>query len=319
MDLSIIIVNWNSKDYLEKCIASLYSNTQEISFEIIVIDGASFDGCDKMLGQKYPQVKFIQGERNLGFAKANNEAYRLSCGKNLLFLNPDTEVDAGSVSVLLRQLEVLPNAGIVGARLLNTDKSIQTSCIRKFPTILNQSLDTEALRRLFPRLSLWGMEPLFNNHESPNEVEAVSGACLMIKREVFQKVSKFSNDYFMFSEDIDICYKVCQAGLKTYYIPTATIIHHGGASSSKSNVNMFSSVMMLESRFRFFEKTRSTVYSQLYRISIIIVSVVRIFLIFLFWPALRIINKSHFIELSLKKWTARFRWSIGCENWVKSY
>ena len=133
MDLSIIIVNWNSKDYLHKAIASVEADTKGIDFEVVVIDGGSFDGSAEMLRQDYPHVVFIQSDKNLGFAKANNEAFKVSRGRILLFLNPDTEVEGHAITTLYDQLNVLPDAGIVGPKLLNSDRSIQQSCIRASP------------------------------------------------------------------------------------------------------------------------------------------------------------------------------------------
>src|SRR5581483_3230664 len=170
MDLSIIIVNWNSKDYLLKAIASVEAETKGMAFEIVVIDGGSFDGCDEMMRRYHPHILFIQSDKNLGFAKANNEAFKRSRGRTLLFLNPDTEVQGRAIERLYEQLDVLPDAGVVGPKLLNTDRSIQESCIRAFPTIWNQLLESDLLRRLFPRAGLWGMKPLLEANERETRV-----------------------------------------------------------------------------------------------------------------------------------------------------
>lgn len=319
MDLSIIIVNWKSKNYLRKCIGSILRHTQGVELEIIVIDSGSFDGCENMLRKVCPQALFIQSDQNIGFAKANNEAFKISCGRYLLFLNPDTEIKGNSIQLLIRQLESLPHAGVVGPLLLNTDMSIQTSCIRKFPTLLNQVLDIKGLKRLFPMSVLWGIAPLFNRLGSSVEVDAISGACIMISRLVFESVGMFSTDYFMYSEDIDLCYKIRQAGLKTYYVPDAMVVHHGSGSSSISNFSTFSCVMMVESRIRFFRKTRSWWYCLLYRFSIIMVGIIRIGVMLAIFPALMLCGKSSVIKSPLKKWIAIMRWAIGFEKWVKNY
>lgn len=319
MDLSIIIVNWNSKDYLLKSIASIEAETKGIEFEIVVIDAASFDGCDEMLRRIYPHVLFIQSDRNVGFAKANNEAFKVSHGRNILFLNPDTKIEDLAIETLYYQLNSLPKAGIVGAKLLNSDRSVQESCIRAFPTILNQVLDSNMLRKLFPRARLWGMKPLFVRSERAKEVDAISGACLMVKKSVFESVGMFSTDYFMYSEDLDLCLKVRKAGLNTYYVPTAVVVHYGGASSSQTSVNTFSAVMMLESRWRFFRKTGSLWYAQLYRLAMFGVSIVRIVLVLFMWPARRLYGRESWNETVLKKWIARLRWTLGGEGWVKDY
>jgi GT2 family glycosyltransferase len=312
-------VNWNSKDYLLKSIASIESGTKGLDFEIVVIDAASYDGCNEMLRQNYPHVLFMQSDRNLGFAKANNEAFKVSRGRNLLFLNPDTEIEGLAIETLYYQLNSLPNVGIVGAKLLNSDRSVQESCIRAFPTVLNQVLDSSMLRKLFPRARLWGMKPLWEENEAAQEVDAVSGACLMVKRPVFESVGMFSTDYFMYSEDIDLCLKVRKAGWKTYYVPRAVVVHHGGASSSQTAENTFSAVMMLESRWRFFRKTRSLWYSRFYRVAMFGTSIVRIGLVLFVWPVFGLCGRVSWVELMLKKWMARLRWTLGGGKWVKNY
>ena len=319
MDLSIIIVNWNSKDYLRKCIASIMSETRGIKFEIVVIDGASFDGCDEMLRQYYPQVRFIQSDRNIGFAKANNEAFKASKGGYLLFINPDTEIVNGAVQVMLHQLKSLADAGIVGARLLNTDRTIQTSCIRSFPTITNEILDFEELRIRFPHSRLWGMAPLFKGSENPSEVDAISGACMMVSRSVFEKVGMFSTHYFMYSEDIDLCFKTARSGFKNYYVPSAIVIHHGGGSSAENEVSTFASVMMVESQWRFFVRNRSRGYGWFYRLSIMVASTVRIIMATMLWRFAAVSEKNATWGATVQKWLSRLRWALGLESWAKSY
>jgi len=319
MELSIIIVNWNSKDYLFECLASIKAETDGIESEVVVIDSGSFDGCKEMLYESYPKVRFIQSNKNVGFAKANNLAFEVSRGENLLFLNPDTIILPSAIKILYQSLCSLPSAGAVGARLLNRDRSIQMTCIRSFPTILNQLLESDVLRKWFPQSSLWGAAPILGSIQSPCEVDAVSGACLMIKRSAFEKIGMFSDDYFMYSEDIDICYKLREAGWKTYYVPTADVVHYGGESSSKSAINVFSSVMMLESRWRYFMKTRSLMYCWLYRLSIFIASLVRIGGIMFLWPYGVLGGHTARFEAIRKKWTAKLSWSLGGEKWVKTY
>src|SRR5271170_2135321 len=245
-ELSVIIVNWNSAEFVCGCIRSIRQHTTGLICEIIVIDNASYDGCDKVLQVDDLGVTYLQSDRNLGFAKANNLAFEASRGTSLLFLNPDTEVVGPAILTLYRALHQLPAAGVVGSKLLNHDGSLQKSCIQSFPTILNQVLDSEYLVRKWPRSKLWGMAPLYRPTDHPEVVEMISGACLMLKREVFQKVGRFSEDYFMYTEDADLCYKVCRAGWKNYYVPEASVVHFGGGSS-KQAVSNFSAIIMRES------------------------------------------------------------------------
>jgi N-acetylglucosaminyl-diphospho-decaprenol L-rhamnosyltransferase len=318
MDLSIIIVNWNSKDYLRKCIASILAETRNIEFEIIVIDGASFDGTDKMLRQHYPQVRFIQSSQNIGFAKANNEAFKFSRGNTILFLNPDTEIKGKAVQVLLRESQSLPDAGVVGAKLLNTDGTIQTSCIRSFPTILNETLDFEPLRQRFLHSRLWGMGPLFDKSKEMIAVDAISGACMMVRRSVFEKVGMFSTHYFMYSEDIDLCYKTAKLGFRNYYVPSAIVTHHGGGSSGQNEVSTFSSVMIVESQWRFFVSNRSLGYGWLYRVSIMAASAVRVVAATLLWHRSAVSARKKTWKTAVQKWLVRLRWALGLENWAKN-
>lgn len=319
MDLSIIIVNWNSKNFLAKALASVQAGVRDIEYEVVVIDSGSFDGCGDMLRSAYPDVTFIQSERNLGFARANNEAFRRTRGHTLLFLNPDTEVVGDGVVDLYHVLQRLPDAAIIGPRLLNTDGSIQDTCIRAFPTLLNQLVDSDLLRSWFPRSVLWGKRHLCSAGDAPKLVDAVCGACLMMRREQFEAVGLFSTDYFMYAEDIELCLKAAHAGRRTYYLPTAVVIHHGGGSSAQTPVSTFSAVMRVESQWRFFRKTRSPVYAALYRTGMFVASIVRIAALTAMIPLPR--GKEGVVRGSnaLRKWNSRLRWSVGGERWVRDH
>ncbi|MEI8346485.1 MAG: glycosyltransferase family 2 protein, partial [Pseudomonadota bacterium] len=178
-----------------------------------------------------------------------------SCGSKVLFLNPDTEIDGTAINIIYDYLQKLPSVGALGCKLLNTDRTIQTSCIHSFPSIVNQMLDSEFLRRKIPTSFLWGIAPLFNNNQVPSLVDAISGACIMMERKVFEQIGKFSEEYFMFTEDIDLCYKAKKAGYLNYYVPEASIVHHGGGSSQEAKCN-FAVVMMRESMYQFLMKTK---------------------------------------------------------------
>ncbi len=318
MELSIIIVNWNSKDYLRKCLASVLAETRDLQFEIIVIDSASHDGCDRMLREEFPQVRFLQSTANLGFARANNHAYSVSKGKFVLFLNPDTELRGPAIQLMCEQLRTLPAAGAIGCKLLNSDGSIQTSCIQSFPTILNQLLDTELLRRRFPRSALWGMAALYGDGRRAQEVDAISGACVMLKRSVFEAAGRFSQDYFMYAEDIDLSYKVKQAGYKNYYVPEATVIHHGGSSVAQAASN-FSVVMMREAIWRFLQKFRGRLYGAAYRVAMLASALGRLLALALVSLWRLISRRAATDEASTRKWRAVLRWSLNLEDWTGQY
>ena len=318
MDLSIIIVNWNSKEYLQKCIESILLWTVDIKYEIIVIDSASFDGCGEMLQRSFPQVSFIQCEKNIGFAKANNAAFSESSGRYILFLNPDTELIAPTANIMLDCMHKLSNVGVIGCKLLNVDKTLQTSCIQAFPTILNQFLDSELLRTLWPKSSLWGNAHLFGVQIKPGEVEALAGACIMVKRSLFEQVGLFSEDYFMYAEDLDLCYRIKQAGYTNYYIPNAAAIHFGGRSTEKGPSD-FSVVMMRESVWLFMRKTRGEIYGAAYRASTLISAIGHLVLLMIVLPLYLIRKGGISWRASFNKWRAILVWSLGLKDLVLNY
>lgn len=314
IDLSIIIVNWNSVDYLSECLSHIYKRTHNLTFEIIVVDNASYDGCREMLAAQFPEVKFIQSEKNLGFAGANNLAYKHASADTLLFLNPDTEVVNSAIDKMAVFLKNTSDAGAVGCKLLNPDQSVQLSSVKAFPTILNQMFDAERLKYRFPKLKLWGMQPLFDDSGIPVKVDVVSGACMMLKREVFENAGLFTTDYFMYGEDVDLCYKINKSGFHVYYFGDARVIHYEGKSASKQNNNFFSVLMMQNAKMIFFEKVRGLLYARIYKIMIFIVSCIRLFFIILLKPIKNKTLSSNNAEYSYKKWKAILKWSFGREQ-----
>lgn len=311
MDLSIIIVNWNSKAYLKLCLASLREHVKGVRYEVIVIDNASFDGASEMAASEFPDVVFLQSAENLGFARANNLAFARSCGRRVLFLNPDTEIRGNAILALTQALDTLPDAGIVGARLLNSDGSLQTTCITALPSIANQALASNLLRRRFPRLRLWGMGPLYNTGAMAAEVEAISGACMMAKRELIERIDCFTTEFFMYSEDMDLCIKARNAGSRIYYAPDAVIVHHGGRSSDAHEDSNFSSVMQCKSLVKFFQRHRGASYARMYRVSTAVMSAGRIALIVLLFPVTVMLKGYRRWSRMAGKWSAILMWSLG--------
>lgn len=318
MDLSIIIVNWNSKDYLSRCIDTIILYTNGLEYEIIVVDSASYDGCGEMLNHSYPNVHFIQSIRNIGFARANNLGASYAQGSVLLFLNPDTELKSSSLLRLYAWIISSSDTGVVGGKLLNSDGSLQTSCVQPLPTVLNQVLNFEVLQRKFPRVSLWMSAEMFQDNSKPVEVEGLSGACLMIRRVVFEQVGGFSTDYFMYGEDLDLCNKAICAGYKNYYVPESVIIHHGGGSSKK-RPSQFSDVMMRESVNRYLKKYYGNWYSRRYRIALTLTAGIRLFLLSILYPSWQICGNYFEWKITVWKWIAILRWSIGREKWTQRY
>jgi GT2 family glycosyltransferase len=316
IELSVIIVNWNSKDFVRRCLTSLYANCKSVHLEAIVVDGGSFDGCGEMLAAEFRSAKFVQLEKNVGFAKANNLGVRHAQSGRLLFLNPDTELLEDSVQVLMAQLTALPKAGAVGCRLLNADRSLQLSSVMAFPTVLNQVINSDYLKMRFPKWKMWGIAPLFDKSRNPSVVEAISGACMLVHRKAFEAVGGFTEDYFMYGEDVDFCFKIAKAGYHVYHVPGTSMVHFGGGSSGQAKSN-FSNVMMRESVRLFLRKSRGVVSAAVYRAAMAVSSVARLVLILVLLPFSRDRVVRHGSG-SLRKWFSILRWGLGLESWVRS-
>ena len=316
LPLSIIIVSWNSKEYVRKCLTSIVSTTSGIEYEIIVVDSGSFDGCGEMVERLFPQVCFVQSRVNVGFARANNLGARYARGQVLLLLNPDTEVQGNAIRQLYARLHELPRPGVIGCRLLNSDGSIQISCVQPFPTIANQILNCEILQRWFPKTRLWRTALTFKDATSPVTVEAVSGACMLINRRLFDVVGGVSDDYFMYGEDLDLCHKTRAAGFINYHVPEVAIVHHGGGSTQHSR---FSDVMMKESVRRLLSKTHGSGYSIGYRCAITGAAAARLAVLLLVLPAALIRRRGPGWRAAFGRWGSVLRWGVGMENWVRGY
>jgi N-acetylglucosaminyl-diphospho-decaprenol L-rhamnosyltransferase len=193
IDLSVIIVNWNSAEHLRKCLSSIAADQNSPDLEVLVVDNASYDGSAEMVRRQFPWVRFIQSAENLGFAGGNKLAHRHAQGDTLLFLNPDTEVFPHALKRMLERLWASPRVGAVGPRLFNSDLSLQTTCLQAFPTFWNLLFDADTLKVMFPRWRIWGMRPLFSNGTDADVVGMISGACLMVRRDAFDHVEGHSN------------------------------------------------------------------------------------------------------------------------------
>ncbi len=304
MDLSIIIVNWNSSEFLGGCLESIRSQEIGLELEVIVIDNASHDGSREAACHVFPGSVFIQSEENLGFARANNRAYKQSRGRLVLFLNPDTVVPHGALVSMVATLDGHPEAGALGCRLLNKDGTLQYYCVQPFPTILNQAFSSAPLKRLSLRRihGAPGTEPI--------PVDCVSGACLLVKRDIFEQVGCFSDEYFMYSEDVDLCRKIRDSGSLVLYDRRISVLHHEGRSSTKIPDPSFGAVMMAESRYRYFRKFNGSLHAAAYRALLASTSFVRAFVL-----ALANVFASRagraLIRPRSRKWGAILAWSLG--------
>lgn len=304
--LSIIIVNWNSKAYVRECLLSL-DRFSGIDHQAIVVDGASFDGCGEMISREFPAVEFIQSPENLGFGRSNNLGAAQATSDFLLFLNPDTEISPGALEELLNVAERESDVGIVGARLLNTDGSLQTSCVQALPTPLNQALDSDLLRRILPSSKLWGNAAAFAS-PIPIQVAAVSGACMLIHRDTFARVGGFCPDYFMYAEDMHLCWEVSKIGKTVVYQPAAGIVHHGGGASA-GDFSRFSCLEMRRALHHFIRCRQGVCAGFAYRALIAVSALVRLTALSVAFSVKSGDHRSR-IRVSLTRWWTNLRWAI---------
>ena len=251
MDLSVVIVNWNTKDLLIQCLESIFRAVRGVDLEVFVVDNGSTDGSGRAVKERFPDVKVVENQRNVGFARANNQALRISGGKYLLLLNPDAQVKGKAVEELISFMEAHSKAGISGVQLLNSNGSRQNS-IANFPSLTTELLNKSLLRWLFAR-RFPGKE---RNYFEPIEVDSVIGACMMVRRRALDQVGILDEDYFLFLEETDWCYRMKKAGWTVHHVPAAEIYHFQGKSAEiekrKARVEYF------RSRYHFFKKNRGT-------------------------------------------------------------
>ncbi|MDZ7344460.1 MAG: glycosyltransferase family 2 protein [candidate division KSB1 bacterium] len=259
MKISIIIISYNTRDLLRACLQSVYRQTPEVDFEIIIVDNASTDGSREMLQQEFPQAKKIFNTTNKGFAAANNQALAQATGEYLLLLNSDTEVLPGAITQSLEFMEQHPEAGIVGCKLLNPDFTLQPSC-ESFPNFWDVVFESFFLDRLFPNNKLFGRFHLrFFRYDRIAKVDSVMGAFLLIRRATVEAIGMLDEGFFFYSEETDWCYRAKRKGWEVYFFPGAQAIHHCSQSADPVASKMF--VQLHASRYRFYKKYHSTASS----------------------------------------------------------
>ena len=231
MDLSIIIVSYNTKDLLEDCLLSIYEQTQELEYEVIVVDNNSTDGSQEMVCQKFTHTKLITNKKNEGFSKANNIGYSYSNGNTLIFLNSDTKIKHNAFKLLNGYLDANQSVGVAGPKILSSTNE-PTSSYQKFFNARSLILGSRYFKPLFnvDKYRLNYVDPDFNRIR---EVDWVSGACLAIKKKVFEKAGRWDENYFFYFEDMDLCYQVKKLGMKVVFFPDAQILHYFGKSTRK--------------------------------------------------------------------------------------
>ncbi len=249
MDLSIIIVSWNTKEFLLSCVGSVFESGPGVSREVIVVDNGSQDGSGTEVKEMFPLIRLVENERNLGFAKAVNQGLQMAAGRYILLLNPDTQMKRGTIERFVSFMDLHPETGVAGAQLLNSDGSKQNS-IANFPSLATELFNKSLLRVLFPK-RFPGKE---RNYSEPVEVDSVIGACMMVRREGLAQVGFLDENYFLFLEETDWCYRMKKAGWKIYHVPQAEVFHFQGKSAEADKKR--AKVEYFRSRYHFFKKNR---------------------------------------------------------------
>jgi GT2 family glycosyltransferase len=270
--VSIIIVSYNVETYLINCLDSLFQHKCLVPYEIIVVDNNSQDNSVSSVQKKYPEILVIQSQKNIGFAAANNLASRVANGSYFLLLNPDTIVEDGAIDELYTFLIAHTAAGAAGSYLKNPDGTFQMSCY-PFPTLFRE------LWRLFHLDNLLAIGLYPQKHwdpEIPKKCDVVQGTSLMIKRDVWHLLGGLDEDFFMYSEEVDFCYRMDKAGFERYWVPTSRVIHYGGQSTSQTAREMF--LQLYRAKTQFFKKHHGLLAAYLYKLILLLASLARLVL-----------------------------------------
>ena len=258
MKLSIVIVNYNVAYFLEQCLNSVFKALQHIEGEVFVVDNNSIDNSVEIIQQKFPNVRFIQNKENVGFSKANNQAIKFAIGEYILLLNPDTVVEETTFVKTIKFFDNHPNAGGLGVRMLDGKGKFLPESKRGLPSPGVAFSKIIGLSRLFPNSKIFNRYHLgYLSEFKTHKVDVLSGAFMMIRNEIIQKIGALDESFFMYGEDIDLSYRIQLAGYDNYYYPETSIIHYKGESTKKSSVNyvfVFYNAMIIFAKKHFSSK-----------------------------------------------------------------
>jgi GT2 family glycosyltransferase len=243
MLLTIVIVSWNTRDLLDKCLAAAKAEIERspLNFEnteLFVVDNASRDGSAQMVAASHPWAKLIVNAENKGFAFANNQVLKIAQSDFILLLNPDTEIIEGALATLMDFLRQNSRVGVVAPQLINTDGSVQRSC-RAFPSFSAMLFELLGVSRIVPAGSKFRQYKMLDwNHDDERQVDQPEGACLMIRRDVFENIGFLDEGFFMLFEEVDWCYRAKEAGWQIWFTPKAKVVHHYGQSIKQVKARM---------------------------------------------------------------------------------
>jgi GT2 family glycosyltransferase len=252
LDLSIIIVNWNAQDLLTKCLRCVESTVKKTTYEIIVIDNASTDGSQEMIRRDFPKVKLIANTENAGFATANNQGMKISQGRCILLLNSDAFVKDETIDQMIAFMDEHPEAGMSSCQLLYEDGRLQPSCY-SFPSLSTEFYTALQLDKLFAKNREFGKYLMtYWDFSDVREVDAIMGAFMLVRKTAIDQVGMMDENFFMYSEETDWCFRFKKHGWKTLYTPHVQTVHLWGGSSKRMKVEMF--LQLYRSKVQFFRK-----------------------------------------------------------------
>jgi hypothetical protein len=247
IDVSVVIVSWNTRDILRGCLRSIFEQTREVSLEVFVVDNNSHDGSAEMVRTEFPAVRLIANAQNRGFAAGCNQGLREAAGRYALLLNPDTVVLDDAISRCVQYADVHTDVGVVGCQVLEDEHRIQPTGF-SFPGPLNMFLGLSGLSRIFPRSRLFGRPQLsWWARDSEQDVDVVAGMFMLVRREAIAQVGLMDEAYFVYAEEADWCYRFAQAGWRRVFTPCARIIHLDGGDKSTSQISVKMFVQMQKS------------------------------------------------------------------------
>lgn len=292
MDLTVVIVNYNVQYFLDQCLKSVFRSGNKLAMEVIVVDNNSVDGSIEMVQENYPQVNLIANEENVGFSRANNQAIQISNGRYVLLLNPDTVVEDDTLPRVVRFMDEHPDAGGLGVKMLDGQGRFLPESKRGLPTPAVAFFKIFGLARLFPKSKTFGKYHLgYLDQDKINEVDVLSGAFMLLRKQTLEKTGYLDEDFFMYGEDIDLSYRITQAGYKNYYFPDTRIIHYKGESTKKSSVNyvlVFYNAMIIFAR-KHFSRKNARLFAFLINLAVYFraaIAIINRFLKKIIWPLL---------------------------------
>jgi len=305
--ISIIIVNYNTGRFLERCLASLFENVSGLEVEVFVVDNASTDDSLERISKFNHQLKLISNQRNIGFARGNNKALKECRGEYILFLNPDTEILDGALTKMISFMQANKEVGFLVPKIYLPDGKFQESSFGPFPSLFHMILFRSSLATLFPFLKKLFLRRYFEA-EGAFEVDWATGACLLCRRELLEKLNGFDESFFMYCEDTDLCYRARRIGAKIYFYSGAKIIHHLGGSCLDRELK---GAILHQSLYCFLRKNRGLPYTLASMATVVFISLLKLIVVS---PVFLIVPKSRRLKQAVELYLLDLKWHLNPKN-----